>query len=82
MKHRPIPHSHYFMGGIILLCISIGMVALGAPVTLWDLETEGDTFTESLLEGFSIVPSTFTVTDPLRSTVQPTHQVLSRLKGS
>jgi hypothetical protein len=46
------------------------MVALGAPVTLWNLETEGDTFTESLIEGFSIVPSTFTLTDPLRFTVQ------------
>jgi hypothetical protein len=70
MKHAPITDGRCFIGSIILLCICIGMLALGASVTLWDPQTEGDTFTESLLEGFSIAQIAFIVSGPLGCTVQ------------
>lgn len=70
MKHAPITDVRCFIGGIILLCICIGMQTLGAPVTLWDPQTEGDTLTESLLEGFSIAQTALIVSGPLGCTIQ------------
>jgi hypothetical protein len=70
MKHPSITHNRYFIGGIILLCICIGMLALGAPVTLWDPQTEGDTFTESFLEDASIPTTAFIISGSLNCTVQ------------
>ena len=55
------PHDYLFV---------YSMQALGAPITLWNPQTDGDTFTASVLEGFSIPPALSIVIRPQSSPLQ------------
>ena len=60
----------YYVLALTMICLCIGMQALGAPITLWNPQTDGDTFTASVLEGFSIPPALSIVIRPQSSPLQ------------
>lgn len=61
----PVPIWHLLTVG--LLCFGIFMLLLGSPDTVWSIDGTGDQFSDSVLEGLSIISAAVAITAPLSS---------------
>jgi hypothetical protein len=79
MKHAPIKEDRCYVVAILVLCMCIAMQVLGAPIMLWDPQSEVDRFGGAVSEGFSIPAAVFIIShqQPYRLQDESPHLVQS-----